>query len=89
MKEKTDLRVIKTRNVLYKALIDLMKEKLFEEIKVSDICNKALLNRSTFYAHYQDKYELLQDFLNFLQKEFIKELEKNNEKLSIRNIILN
>lgn len=47
MKDKTDLRVIKTRNVLYKALIDLMKEKLFEEIKVSDICNKALVNRST------------------------------------------
>lgn len=84
MKDKTDLRVIKTRNVLYKALIDLMKEKLFEEIKVSDICNKALVNRSTFYAHYQDKYELLQDFLNFLQKEFVKELEKNNEKLSIK-----
>ena len=67
MKEKTDLRVVKTKNVLYNSLIELMKEKEFEEIKVSDICTKALINRSTFYAHYQDKYELLQDFLNFLK----------------------
>ena len=59
MEKKTDLRIIKTKKVIYEALIDLMKEKTFEEIKVSDICNKALINRSTFYAHYEDKYELL------------------------------
>ncbi len=52
---KKDLRVIKTENLLYATLIDLLKEKTFEEIKVSDICNKALVNRSTFCAHYQDK----------------------------------
>ena len=57
MEKKTDLRIIKTKKVIYEALIDLMKEKTFEEIKVSDICNKALINRSTFYAHYEDKYE--------------------------------
>lgn len=85
MKEKTDLRVVKTKNVLYNSLIELMKEKEFEEIKVSDICTKALINRSTFYAHYQDKYELLQDFLNFLKEEFVKELEKSNKNLNIRD----
>ncbi len=84
MKEKTDLRIIKTKNVLYASLVELMKEKVFEEIKVSDICHKALINRSTFYAHYQDKYELLQDFLNSLKEEFVRELEKNNNNLNIR-----
>ena len=53
---KNDLRVIKTKNALFETLTNLMKEKTFEEIKVSDICNKALINRSTFYAHYNDKY---------------------------------
>ena len=37
---KTDLRIIKTNNTLYDALINLLKEKTFEEIKVSDICQK-------------------------------------------------
>ena len=81
---KTDLRVVKTKNVLYNALVLLMKEKMFEEIKVSDICNKALINRSTFYAHYEDKYELLVDFINNLKGEFINELKKNNNILNTR-----
>ena len=38
---KNDLRVIKTKNALFETLTNLMKEKTFEEIKVSDICNKA------------------------------------------------
>lgn len=74
---KNDLRVIKTRNTLYNALLSLMKEKTFEEIKVSDICNTALINRSTFYAHYTDKYELLADCIKNLKKSLTEELEKN------------
>ena len=69
MEKKTDLRIIKTKKVIYEALIDLMKEKTFEEIKVSDICNKALINRSTFYAHYEDKYDEQQE--NYLKEQGI------------------
>ena len=76
MKEN-DLRVIKTKNALYNALLDLMKEKTFEEIKVADICNKALINRSTFYAHFQDKYELLSSSINDLKTSLTNELNKN------------
>lgn len=74
---KQDLRVIKTRNTLYQALLSLMKEKTFEEIKVSDICSQALVNRTTFYAHYSDKYELLADCIQNLKKSLTEELEKN------------
>ena len=74
---KNDLRVIKTKNSLYNALLELMKEKTFEEIKVSDICNKALINRSTFYAHFEDKYELLSDCINDLKISLLNELKKN------------
>ena len=79
MKNTTDLRVIKTKNLIYSTLIELMKEKSFEEIKVSDICEKALINRSTFYAHYEDKYELLVEFLNDLKEEFKNQLDKNSK----------
>lgn len=77
MKKKEDLRVIKTRNVLYQSLIELMEEKPFEEIKVSDICGRALVNRSTFYSHYADKYELFSNYVDDLKTSLSEELEKN------------
>ena len=85
MEKKTDLRIIKTKKVIYEALIDLMKEKTFEEIKVSDICNKALINRSTFYAHYEDKYELLVEFINDLKSNFTNELDKRKHITDTRD----
>ena len=63
MNEKTDLRIIKTKKILFETLLKLMKHKNFDKIKISDICEEALINRSTFYAHYQDKYELLDDLV--------------------------
>ena len=84
MEKKTDLRVIKTKNLIYNTLIELMKDKTFEEIKVSDICNKALINRSTFYSHYEDKYDLLVDFINSLKDEFVIELNKNSSNLNTK-----
>lgn len=85
MNKKDDIRVIKTRKLIYQTLLELMKEKTFEEIKVSDICSKAMINRSTFYAHYEDKYELLIDFLSNLKEEFAHELNEScKENLSIR-----
>ena len=80
---KTDLRIVKTKNSLYYALIELLKEKTFEEIKVSNICEKALINRSTFYSHYNDKYELFVDLINTLKdslKTELKEIEEDNLK---------
>lgn len=85
MEKKCDLRVIKTKNLIYSTLMDLMKEKTFEEIRVSDICNRALINRSTFYAHYEDKYELLVDFINNLKEEFVAKLSKNRNNLDTRD----
>ena len=79
MKQKTDLRVVKTKIRLYETLISLLKEKPFEEIKVSDICEKSLINRSTFYAHYSDKYELFDSYIKDLKDELNNQLDKNKE----------
>ena len=84
MKKKTDLRIIKTRNGLYDALILLLKEKTFEEIKVSDICKKALINRSTFYAHFQDKYELFASLIDDLKQSLNYELKNINKDLTVK-----
>ena len=79
MKEKSDLRIIKTRKNLYESLLYLLKEKTFEEIKVSDVCEKALINRSTFYAHYNDKYELFADLISALKTSLSEELITNKQ----------
>lgn len=85
MKNKNDLRVIKTQKILFDTLIELMKNDSFENIKVSDICSKAMINRSTFYSHYNDKYELLVDFLENLKKSLTDALEKNTHIINTKN----
>ena len=54
-----DLRVIRTKNSIRNALVELIEEKGFESITVKDITMKAKINRGTFYAHYQDKFDLM------------------------------
>jgi AcrR family transcriptional regulator len=54
-----DLRVIRTKNSIRNALVELIEEKGFETITVKDITTKAKINRGTFYAHYQDKFDLM------------------------------
>ena len=88
MKEKQDLRIIKTRKNLYESLLYLLKEKTFEEIKVSDICEKALVNRSTFYAHYNDKYELFADLIEALKSSLALELNTNTQISSSKEYYL-
>jgi AcrR family transcriptional regulator len=78
MDKKIDLRIIKTKKNLYEGLITLMQEKRFEDIKVSDICQISLVNRSTFYDHFSDKYELLSSLIEDLRKELEETLEKSN-----------
>ncbi|WP_456275036.1 TetR/AcrR family transcriptional regulator [Bacillus sp. AK031] len=54
-----DLRVIRTKESIRNALVELIEEKGFEAITVKDITNRANINRGTFYAHYQDKFDLM------------------------------
>lgn len=54
-----DLRVRRTYKFLWEALMSLMAESEFESITVTDICERAMVHRTTFYKHYEDKYGLL------------------------------
>jgi AcrR family transcriptional regulator len=55
----TDRRVRRTRELLRRALLSLIQEQGYERITVQDILNRADVGRSTFYAHYRDKDDLL------------------------------
>ena len=56
-----DLRVLRTHTLLLRALSDLLQEKPFDEIRVKDLCQRAMVHRSTFYAHFEDKRHLQGD----------------------------
>jgi len=59
MKKDEDLRVIRTRKMIRAAFLELMQTIGFDRITVNSLSKKAMINRSTFYLHYSDKYDLL------------------------------
>lgn len=58
-KHRPDRRIRRTRAALQAALIDLMTEKGYDAVTVQDIIDRADVGRSTFYAHFTDKENLL------------------------------
>ena len=70
MNKKLDRRKKYTRNVLMDSLITLLKTKSIPAITVKEICEQADINRSTFYAHYKDQFDLLEQ----IEEEIITEL---------------
>lgn len=65
-----DLRQRKTRSSLVKALLELLEEQPFRTLSVVDICQKAMVHRTTFYAHFEDREELLRYALATMTQEF-------------------
>lgn len=71
METKTDLRVIKTRANIKNTFIELLSKKALNEITIQNILDQALINRSTFYKHYSDKYELAEQLIDEIMKKAI------------------
>jgi len=89
--EKLDPRVKRTRNLILRSFESLLAEKGFETISVQDVTDKAEINRATFYAHFQDKYALLDYSIGQMFKQ---EIEKRTLNAchytpdNLRNLIL-
>ncbi len=66
---KEDRRVGRTRKLLEEALYDLIVEKGYDAVTVQDIIDRANVGRSTFYAHYNDKKQLLFSHFGELEAE--------------------
>ena len=56
---KLDQRVRYTRMVLRQSLMELLKQKPLKDVTVKELCERAQINRATFYSHYRDCYDLL------------------------------
>lgn len=70
---------MRTRTALYGALVDLIREGDYDAITVEDILARANVGRSTFYAHFKSKDELLEKSLERLRQELIAAVEATPE----------
>lgn len=69
---KSDRRIVRSKAALKQALLTLMSQKPFASISITEIVELANYNRGTFYSHYENKEELLDDILNELISELVK-----------------
>lgn len=81
MATKNNKRTVITKLLLKNSLMELMKEKSINKITIKEICEQAELNRSTFYLHYQDQYELLNDIENEIIEKTFEYLKNVDSKL--------
>lgn len=79
-----DKRIAKTKKVLKSALIEMLGEEDFEHISVTELCRRAEISRITFYAHYNDKYALLDDIFNDMlragKEDYYRRQAENNPR---------
>ena len=88
MPKKRDRRVQRTQQLLEAALLSLIKEKDFDSVSVQEIIDRANIGRATFYAHYDNKEDLLtrgfqglQEALKERQREALSRTRTTDERL--------
>jgi AcrR family transcriptional regulator len=83
---KTDPRILRTRKLIMDSFIELSDKKEFKDITIKDITTAAMINRATFYYHFDDKYDLLDKVLSEvllinLNGDVFEEKELNEEAI--------
>lgn len=85
---ENDLRVIKTKKNIEESFIYLLRQKDFNKITVQDILDRALINRSTFYKHYTDKYELAETLCNEVFDSLIAGVKNRFECVNVEDALM-
>ncbi len=84
--KKLDPRIKRTRQLLQQALMELMREKSFQAITVQDIAERATINRVTFYAHFEDKYALLEHTMREMFRQRLHSQVPEGSRFSPENL---
>lgn len=77
-----DYRIEKTKRSIYNAFIELRARKPLEKLTVKELCEKAQINKSTFYVYYHDVYDLSDKIENEVISEVVKNLDNTKEILT-------
>lgn len=80
---KSESRYFNTAIKMDKAFMSLLEEKEFEYISIKEICEKAGVNRSTFYLHYDNTRDLLLESINYMNEQFLSYFQSESESVSI------
>jgi len=86
MNEKLDRRKKYTRRVLKESLVTLLAQKPISEITVKEVCEIADINRSTFYTHYSDHYDLLSKIEEEITEDMNKYLHSYSYELEKESV---
>lgn len=76
-----DLRVVKTKSAIRSALFELMSEKELAKITISELCVRAKINRKTFYSHYREPSDVIEELENEVLEEFSAILRSEGDSL--------
>lgn len=76
---KSESKYFNTAVLMDNALISLLEKKDFQYISVKEICQKAGVNRSTFYLHYESIVDLLEETTEYINSQFLSSFEKTPE----------
>ena len=77
-----DIRIEKTERAIKEAFMELRREKPVEKIRVKELCDRACINKSTFYAHYQDIYALA----NAMEDEMVQAVVESLPRLTASDV---
>ena len=77
MRNTRDIRVVRTQTALLEALEELIKKKKLSCITITDLCAQAKINRNTFYYHYNNIFEFLDEHKQIVIEDMNKVLEKS------------
>ncbi|ALS29732.1 TetR family transcriptional regulator [Paenibacillus sp. 32O-W] len=80
---KTDPRVVRSKADMRKALLQLMAQKPFAAVSITDIVKQAKYNRGTFYANYANKEDLLDDMISETIKDLLRSFRAPYEKVNV------
>lgn len=86
--KKVDLRIKRTHKLLSTALIDLLcrKGSSFNSITVNQICEQAMVHRTTFYKHFEDKFDLLSLTMEHLMQNYLQMSTEERLKKPIQSL---
>ena len=90
---KNDIRSRYTKNTIMRVFIELVKVKPVEKITVKEVCEKAQINRSTFYKYFLDCYDVLEQLENAALEKFDESLQimeggQKDPEVIIRSMLL-
>lgn len=85
--KKTDLRVLKTRRAIRQSFEDMICEMDYEQISVKELCERAMINRKTFYLHYESLEALLNELQQDVVQSFIRQNTSYRSMADIRRIL--